>query len=145
MTILLQLSTKLQDLNFFCLSCKGAGAMHNSRQLTLHNLISKYQCMVKSSSQLYCQNRPLYYHKGRLVQHFHYLVHVVNLANAIRIEESQIFFFFAIDCIQISKAVCKAAGAMNNCNHVYSIRQLTLHADIHESKCGYYIVLFTTW
>ena len=46
---------------------------------------------------------------------------------------------------KIAKSACKAAGAMHNggknCMHVHSIRQLTIHADVHESKCGYSLPL----
>ena len=43
------------------------------------------------------------------------------------------------------KSACKAAcwgnAQCKNCKHVHSIRQLTIHADVHESKCGYSLPL----
>ena len=44
----------------------------------------------------------------------------------------------------IAKFACKAAGAMHNartaCTCIACTWQLTMHADVHESKCGYYRV-----
>ena len=81
----LQLSTKLQDLKKKMLKLQRCWG--NAQFKAAHTIESDvHYCMkanmVKSSSQLCCQHSPIYY-KGRLVQHFHYLVHVVNLANAI--------------------------------------------------------------
>ena len=112
MTNFFQLSTKLQDFFKKVAKVPQLKAAHATEYDALYCMKAN---MVKSSSWLYCRHSPIYYHKGRLVQHYHYLVHVVNLANAIRIKVSQIYFF-AIDCTitKISKAVCKAAGSMHN-------------------------------
>ena len=83
MTYFLQLGTKLQDLKKKKFAIKLQRCWGNAKFKAAHATESDvhvHYCMkakmVQSSSQLDCQHSLIYYHKGRLVQHFHYLVHV---------------------------------------------------------------------